>query len=229
MDAALAAEPPLPLGPTGSSEQSTSQSSTSCSRSSRVIEFEHSAEEVFDPYHSSTDTNSQVSASASVDNISFLSLNVDSPYHEQKNGSITIPPPLLTDLSTTEYDAGSELSAYDLMTNGNDCIEKSAHCKSKYKMVPSSKSSSLGKNQPHHVFSLQTVDPDELLQRLEEIGSPMVGVRGARGTRVSLPEPLTFTARHPSLIKDSPRSIGLERREQQPCRFKQNVEYFSTP
>ena len=213
MDAALAAEPPLPLGPTGSSEQSTSQSSTSCSRSSRVIEFEHSAEEGFDPYHSSTDTNSQVSASASVDNISFLSLNVDSPYHEQKNGSITIPPPLLTDLSTTEYDAGSELSACDLMSNANDSIEKSAHCKSKYKMVPSSKS------------TLQTIDPDELLQRLEEIGSPLAGIRG---TRASLPEPSTFTAHRPSL-KDSPRSIGLERREQQPCRFKQNVEYFSTP
>jgi len=143
---ALATEPPLP-GSTDSLEQSSSSQSndTDSQASGPISEVASSVAEAFDPYNSSTDTNSLISASASVDNISFLSLNVNSPQNEQspmsKADPLTMPPPLLQGLSEAEYDAEGELSVNDLISRGDDKKEKSTPSKSKYTMVPSPKSS----------------------------------------------------------------------------------------
>lgn len=231
LNVALATEPPNP-GSTDSLEQSSSsQSNDSDSHASGPIsEVASSVAEAFDPYNSSTDTNSLISASASVDNISFLSLNVNSPQTEQSPTASTdpliIPSPLLQVRSQTENDADGELLANDLISGGDGKTEKPTPSKSKYNMVPSPKSSpSSSKSRSKSFRSIHTTDPDDLLQRLDEIGSPIVSTLG---TPVCLSEPPTFKSVRPSRMNNSPASVEFKVRDDTPSsKVKQQVDNFS--
>ena len=172
LDSDFDAEPPLPQKSTGSSENSSSsESNTAVSQNRPVLKNTSSAVEAFDPYNSSAETHSQVSASASVDNISFLSLNVNSPQYDLHSKAIAIPSPMLSDRSLIEYDAQSALSVNDLMSSSEESFEKSTPLKPNYKMVPLRKSWYPTNNRSQGTNSLQNAD--DLLRRLDEIGSPL--------------------------------------------------------
>jgi len=237
LDAALA-EPPIQ---TGSTEQSSSsQSNSDGNPSEHTSDVESSVAEAFDPYNSSTDAQS-LATTASVDNISFLSLNVNSPMNGQQSPTghadpSVILPSLLTQLSPTENDDAQEFSAHDLMSTTEkrggpakaSSLSPSVSQASKNTMVPSPTMTSMGKKRPSGLQPVKTSDNDDLLRRLDEIGAASMPIVSTLGTPVCLSEPPTMKSYRPSRMDDSPSSVEFKLRDTTPSsRVKQHVNSFS--